>query len=171
MLALHGAGAAVAVELARARPDLVVSLRLGEVMVLSMAEAARWRAAIVPDIAPRNDGTHLLSLWHALRDGEMFWPWFDTRAGAARSIEPALDADLLALRFHAALRCADLRAAFGAWMDWDARAGLSALAGAALPVQIAAVPGDGWARDADLLARLAGGQVVAARSAGDGISG
>lgn len=166
----RGLGAAVAAELARAHPDMVVSLRLGEMMVLSTDEAAQWTARIVPDITPRNDGTHLLTLWHALRDGEMFWPWFDTRACAARAIEPALDAGFLAIRFHAALRCADLHAAFAAWIDWDARAQLSGLSGLACPVEIAAVPGDGWSRDAELLAGVAGGTVVPARPDGDGLS-
>lgn len=167
----RGLGAAVAAELARARPDLVVSLRVGELMVLSSEETARWKANIVPDIEPRNDGTHLLVLWHALRDGEMFWPWFETHARAARMIEPALDAGFLAVRFFAALCCRDLRAAYSEWIDWDARAGLSGLCGLTRPVEIAAVPGDVWARDVELLARAADGQVVAAPPDGDGLSG
>ncbi|MCC6002140.1 MAG: alpha/beta fold hydrolase [Pararhodobacter sp.] len=166
----RGLGAAVAAELARACPDIVASVRLGETMMLSAREAAQWHAEIVPDTTPRNDGTHLLTLWHALRDGDMYWPWFETRASSARTIEPALDAGILAPRFHAALRCADLHAAFAAWIDWDARAGLSGLAEAGFPVEIAAVPGDGWSRDAGLLARLSGGTVIPARPDGDGLS-
>lgn len=163
----RGLGAAVAVELARARPDLVDSLLLGEVLALSAEEAEQWRARIVPDVTPRSDGTHLLTLWHALRDGEMFWPPFDTSAQAARTVEPTLDAGGLAGRFFAALQCADLRAALAAWIDWDARQGLCGLD---CPLALAAVPGDGWARDVRRLAAVTGATLVPARPDGDGLT-
>lgn len=162
----RGLGTAVAAELARARPDLVASLRLGELAILSPDEAEAWQAGMVPDISPRRDGTHLLTLWHALRDAEMFWPWFDARAAAARAVEPTLDAAFLAQRFFAALRCADLAAAHGAQTGWDALAGL---AGLPCPVTVTAVPGDGWARDAGRLAAAAGGRFVPVAADGDGI--
>jgi len=163
----RGLGAAVAVELVRLRPDLVNSVRLGEVLALSTDEATLWQDRIVPDVTPRADGTHLLTLWHALRDGEMFWPPFDTSADAARTVEPALDGEVLAGRFFAALRCRDLQSAFAAWIGWDARKNLEGLS---CPVEIAAVPGDGWARDAGSLATVAGGTLIHARPDGDGLS-
>ena len=167
-IAARGLGAAVAVELAHAQPDFFAALRLAEVAALTAGETAVWHARLVPDTAPRRDGKHLLTLWHALRDGEMFWPWFDTRAAAARRIEPALDAGFLATRFLAALLCRDLRAAHAAAIGWDAPA---RLCGLACPVEIAAVPGDGWARDAARLAAAAGSRLVDLRPEGDGLAG
>ncbi len=41
-----------------------------------------------PAIAPRSDGTHLLTLWHLLRDREIAWPWYDGSAEARRGITP-----------------------------------------------------------------------------------
>ncbi|MFN3937660.1 MAG: alpha/beta fold hydrolase [Gemmobacter sp.] len=162
----RGLGAAVGVELARARPDRIGRLRVGELALLSETEAETWTSRLIPDLAPCPYGTHLVRLWHALRDDQMFWPRFDTRAAAARRIEPMLDADHLARRFFAALRCADLHAAHAAWLRWDVR---SRMAGLNPPPEIAAVPGDGWARDAAALAALAGGRVVSAASDGDGL--
>jgi pimeloyl-ACP methyl ester carboxylesterase len=163
----RGLGAAVAAELAILRPDAVSGVRLGELAIWSPAERAAWEAAR-PDIAPRWDGTHLLTLWHALRDAQVFWPWFDRRAAAARRVEPALDARSLAAGYFAALRCADLAAAERAWLDWPAAARLAALP---CPAGIAAVPGDGWARDAAALAAACpSGRVLDADPAGDGLT-
>jgi pimeloyl-ACP methyl ester carboxylesterase len=163
----RGLGAAVAAELAILRPQAVAGLRLGDLALWQPAERAAWEAAR-PDITPRWDGTHLLTLWHALRDAQVFWPWFDRRAAAARRVEPALGAANLAAGFLAALHCADRAAAERAWLDWPAAARLAAVP---CPVEIAAVPGDGWARDAAALAAACrSGRVLDADPAGDGLT-
>lgn len=161
----RGLGAAVAVELARARPGRVAALRLGEIGPADPATRGAWAARYAGPVVPRWDGTHLLSLWHELRDRELFCPWFDRRHAAARRCEPGLDPGRLAARFFAELRCADRVRANAAWLGWDPRA---ALADLPCPVELAAVPGDGWERDRPLLLAAAGAGARAVDAAPDG---
>jgi len=144
----HGLGAAVAVELARQRPHYVLSLRLAEVAAFSGTERADLHANYAPPIIPQWDGTHLLSLWHQLRDREFFWPWYRRQAAAARRMEPRVSAGRIDALLFAALRCADWPAAHRAWFDWPVE---ERLAGLDCPVTLAATPGDAWARDLERL--------------------
>ena len=47
-----------------------------------------------PPLAVSRDGSHLLALWHQLRDRELCWPWYERSAAAIRRVT----ADLGALR-------------------------------------------------------------------------
>ncbi len=42
-------------------------------------------------IAVHDDGTHWLSLWHAVRSEQLFWPWYRQTEGAVRPIDPDLN--------------------------------------------------------------------------------
>ena len=154
--ALHvsgcGLGAAIAVELAHLRPAAVRSLHLEEVANFSDAEIIDLLANYAPAIVPRWDGTHLLSLWHQLRDREFFWPWYQREAAAARRVEPRVAAERIDALLFAALRCADWPAAHQAWFEWPAADRLAAVP---CPVTFSAGRDDGWARDLERLARAA----------------
>ena len=145
-----GLGAAIAVELAHLRPLNVRSLYLAEVAMFSGAEIEELQTNYAPAIVPRWDGTHLLSLWHQLRDGEFFWPWYRREAAAARRVEPRVAAERIDALLFAALRCANWPAAHHAWFEWPAGDRIVSLP---CPVTFSAARGDPWARDVPRLAR------------------
>jgi pimeloyl-ACP methyl ester carboxylesterase len=91
--------AAVGVELAARRPDLVAGLLLQSPPLVPPDWADR-----VPNIAPSADGGHLLRLWHHLRDQELWFPWFATDPAHARSVEPRIAPAALQARAVAMLR-------------------------------------------------------------------
>lgn len=55
------------------------------------------------DRTPKWDGTHLMTLWMALRDEELYWPWFNRRRDGIISRTPPRDAEALHRRFVGAL--------------------------------------------------------------------
>jgi pimeloyl-ACP methyl ester carboxylesterase len=59
------------------------------------ADGPDYLADYAPPIAPRWDGTHLVSLWHLTRNRRLFRPWFDQRLAARDTGEPMLDVESL----------------------------------------------------------------------------
>lgn len=87
-------GALIAAELAIQRPDLVARAVLEGVLIHSDTERRNLLAHYTPTFTPRDDGTHLLSAWSALRDQTLFWPWFNRTREGIRRVEP-VDAEQL----------------------------------------------------------------------------
>lgn len=104
VLALEGSGW-LALGLKARRPDLRLTL-----VDLPMPgdDGGGW-----PDLAPRDDGGHLLAAWRAVRDGELFRPWDRPDLAYALAVEP----DLAPERLHA--RTVDLLLAAQALPDWE----------------------------------------------------
>jgi pimeloyl-ACP methyl ester carboxylesterase len=74
----------------RERFPRVASLTLVAPPVLSGHERTAWQAQPMPSAVPDMDGTHLLRVWHHLRDMELWRPWFDRRRERARTSEPRI---------------------------------------------------------------------------------
>jgi pimeloyl-ACP methyl ester carboxylesterase len=147
-----GLGAAVAIEIALAEPASVRRVTCAELLLLDPIERDDLVKRYAPPIEPRWDGTHLLSLWHQLRDRQFFWPWYRRTRAGIRPIEPGVDADDLQRQLFDALRCHDYsRAHRDAW-TWPAAAQTARLG---VPFRYLATPADVWARDAERLAALA----------------
>jgi len=148
----RGYGAAVAthwaLNAAQAGSGQPRGLQLEEVPVCDEATRARWTQAYAQPIVPAWDGSHLIALWHTLRDRELFHPWFDRQRSHIRSAEPHLDAEWLTQSVFAALQCADWVRAHQHWLSWDPLGpqGLAAAVDAGVPVRVLAQSGDGWAR-------------------------
>jgi pimeloyl-ACP methyl ester carboxylesterase len=148
----RGYGAAVAAHWAlhavKAQVGQPQSLQLEEVLVCDPDTRQRWRSAYAQPIVPAWDGSHLIALWHSLRDRELFHPWFERQRANIRSAEPHLDAEGLTQSVFAALQCADWVQAHEHWVQWDPLGpqGLAAVRDAGMPVQVLASTGDGWAR-------------------------
>jgi pimeloyl-ACP methyl ester carboxylesterase len=103
----EGVSTPLAIELARQAPDRVRRLVLdGVPMPLAQERRDLWRN-YCPKLAPRWDGTHLLSLFQRFRDEELSWPWYDRRPQAIRRREPRLDGERLHLQVLDALRQID----------------------------------------------------------------
>jgi pimeloyl-ACP methyl ester carboxylesterase len=81
-------GALIAIEIGLKAPDRVGRLILDGIPIFSPDERDDLLANYTPFLRPMDDGTHLLRLWHMLRDMSLFWPWYrHTRAGV-RPYEP-----------------------------------------------------------------------------------
>lgn len=148
----RGYGAAVAAhwalhaaKLQTGRPQ---ALHLEEVLACDTATRARWLQAYAQPIVPTWDGSHLISLWHNLRDRELFHPWFERQRGNIRTAPPQLEAEYLTQAVFAAFQCADWIQAHTHWLQWDPMGpqGLAALREAGIPAQVLASAGDGWTR-------------------------
>jgi pimeloyl-ACP methyl ester carboxylesterase len=97
----------LAIDLARQLPDRVRRLVLDAVPLLGAQERRDLWRNYCPKLAPRWDGTHLVTLFHRFRDQELSWPWYDRRVKAIRQREPRLDAAHLHLQTLDALRQID----------------------------------------------------------------
>lgn len=79
--ALYGAhtGAAIALELAILRPDVVTATVLDGLPVFSPEERDSLLVNYLPRFEAAEDGSHLVSLWSRYRDQHVFYPWHDRR--------------------------------------------------------------------------------------------
>ena len=136
----EGLGTCFAIALAAHRPSQVRRVVLDGVPMIRSRERRLVARDYCPPITPDRNGTHLLRIWHQLRDVEMSWPWFDRAADAARIRDPDLDAQ----RLHGAL--VDVMKHLPSYGD-ASRAALEAsvrdiLRGVHQPVLLLEVPGD-----------------------------
>ena len=124
----HNGGAAIAAALAAARPGLVRRLLLDSPPLLDPAQRAAFRTAYTEAIELRPDGAHLLAVWRAIRNEQLFWPWFDESPAAVRRIEADLDPVRLNARVIDVLRQHRSHAAVGqAVFDYPLAETLAAL--------------------------------------------
>lgn len=93
-VAVYGfhAGASVAAELAAARPEATAAVILDSMGLYDLADAEAFADAYIPTIERHPHGTHLVQVWHYVRDTYLFWPWFQTDAKGTRGVGlPPLD--------------------------------------------------------------------------------
>jgi pimeloyl-ACP methyl ester carboxylesterase len=131
-------GAALALELARLRPDLVGALILHGLPVFEDAERADLLEHYFADLEPVWDGTHLLRAWHVCRNLLLFWPWYRQEPSATLRyplVPEALHRDVVDLLKAGPSYTWAYRAAFS-YRTKDVLPGLSA------PALLAATPGD-----------------------------
>jgi len=89
----------LALALATRAPDRVHRLVLDGLVMPGSAQRRRLRKQYCPRLEPRSDGTHLIGLWHQLRDQELAWPWYARTVEAIRPIDPQIGP----MRLHAML--------------------------------------------------------------------
>jgi pimeloyl-ACP methyl ester carboxylesterase len=88
-----GDGAALALAWAALNPGRIVSVTLCNPAVVPAARIESFAQGLAPALTPDWAGGHLLTAWHAARDRDMFWPWFDKSPAAALPLGiPASDA-------------------------------------------------------------------------------
>lgn len=83
--------APLALELARQASNRVHALVLDGMPPAGASERRALWKQYCPSIAPRWDGSHLLTLWHRLRDQELAWPWYERSARGIRRRAADLD--------------------------------------------------------------------------------
>ncbi len=91
----EGLGTCFAVALAAHHPQLVRRLALDGLPMVRSKERRLYARHFCPPLVPDRHGTHLLRIWHQMRDAEASWPWFDRSAAAARKHDPELDPELM----------------------------------------------------------------------------
>ena len=152
----HGTGGVVGVEIAARAPHRVASLILGAPPTLPPDLRARLAPDYAPSAAPEWDGSHLLRVWHHLRDQELWWPWTDRTRAAVRQGEPDIDPEHLNLRARECLKQAPhYRPAWQSVLSYPLQEKLAALS---VPVVTLAAERDLFGRYADAAAvRIADG--------------
>ncbi len=82
--AVYGAatGAQLGIALARRAPQRVALLVLDSAGHFDADETERIVGSYFPDLAPRDDGSHLATTWTMVRDLFAFFPWCDRRPSA-----------------------------------------------------------------------------------------
>ena len=69
-------GAKVALELARRVPGRVLGLVLDGLGISTPEERDDQLVRYTPQHPPQGDGSHLVRVWHQVRDMTLFWPWY-----------------------------------------------------------------------------------------------
>jgi pimeloyl-ACP methyl ester carboxylesterase len=87
----HNGGATIAAALATRRTKPVGRLILDGAMALPAAVRDALAPAYAPDIHLESDGSHLLKLWAALRNEQLYWPWYNESVESVRFVEPDTD--------------------------------------------------------------------------------
>ena len=87
-------GSLIAIEMALRDSERIGRLVLDGVPLFTPGERDDLSAKYVPLLRPIDDGTHLVTLWHMLRDMTLFWPWYRHTTEGVRPFELP-DADVL----------------------------------------------------------------------------
>ena len=97
-------------------------------MIFDDAERDELLAHYTPSIAPRWDGSHLVTAWAIVRDMSLFWPWYKRRADGVIRRDAAIDASSVDLRVQDLLKLGDAwQQAYGASFRYPMAARLAAL--------------------------------------------
>ncbi len=146
----HGTGGIVAAAIARLAPERVEAAVLGAPPCGMEALANTYAQSATPEW----DGSHLLRVWHHLRDQELWFPWFERTRATVRAGELNIEPGSLTLRARACLKHPALyQPAWQAVLSSD-------LPPLACPVTVVVAERDLFARCAAQAAAAVGGSVV-----------
>ncbi|MDX2142633.1 MAG: alpha/beta hydrolase [Rhodospirillaceae bacterium] len=100
-------GGPIAMEMSFQKPALTKHLVLAGVGIYEGAEQQDLLDNYTPSIAPRWDGSHLVTAWAIMRDQGLFWPWYNrTKAGILWN-DNAIDVGMIHLRVTEMLKIGD----------------------------------------------------------------
>ena len=100
-------GSAVGLEVATRHPNRVGTVWISGALQFERLDADDLLAHYTPSVAPRWDGTHLLTAWHMMRDQALFWPWYARSAESIVDAEPKVDPTAIQLRVTELMKCGD----------------------------------------------------------------
>jgi pimeloyl-ACP methyl ester carboxylesterase len=86
-----GQGGAVVAEMAAKFTARVQSVTLIDPWPVDGVERVALAENLMPDLAPRWDGGHVLTAWHAARNQGIFWPWYRQTAATMLRGHPDVD--------------------------------------------------------------------------------
>lgn len=73
-------GASIAMEIALARPDRVLSLTIDGMGLYKADRQSEVLERYAREIRPDAEATHLMKVWHFCRDQHLFWPYYNRTA-------------------------------------------------------------------------------------------
>ncbi|MDA0369433.1 MAG: alpha/beta hydrolase [Proteobacteria bacterium] len=79
-------GGNIGIEAALAQPKTIKKLIIDGMGLYSDKDRADLVANQAPEINPDMEGTQLLRAWHLVRDGKIFWPWWNRQASGVRGL-------------------------------------------------------------------------------------
>lgn len=79
-------GGNLGIEAALAQPKTVKKLIIDGMGLYSSKDQADLLANQAPEIKPDMEGTQLLRTWHLVRDGKIFWPWWNRTTQGVRGL-------------------------------------------------------------------------------------
>ena len=91
----ESAGGLLALEVARQAGQRVERIILDRPENPNPEMREQLMSRVAPPLEARWDGSHLLTAWHMLRDGALFWPWYERSPEGIRHIEPEIEAATL----------------------------------------------------------------------------
>ena len=100
-----GASCALLPPLLKGNPEINFQPGMHNPLLLDAASRATLHERFAPPIEPDKYGTHITELWYALRDGRLFWPWYEAVAANIRLETPSLAAVDIHQSLFDALRC------------------------------------------------------------------
>ncbi len=100
-----GAAGVLLPGLIKHNPDLRFNAGMHNPLLPDTATRSAMRESFALPIEPDEYGTHITKLWYALRDGRLFWPWYEPAAANIRLHTPSLEAEAVHQSLFDALRC------------------------------------------------------------------
>ena len=100
-----GAGCVFIPALIKDNPEISISAGMHNPLLLDPEARAALKDNFASAIVPDNYGTFITKLWYALRDGRLFWPWYEPFAANIRRHTPSLRAKDVHQSLFDALRC------------------------------------------------------------------
>ena len=85
-------GGIIGLEAALQAPERIKHCAMMGPLVLSEEQRTNLLENGIPDLSPRDDGSHLATAWTFIRDRALWWPWFERRAAARIDLPQGLDA-------------------------------------------------------------------------------
>ena len=79
-------GGNLGIEAALAQPKTIKKLIIDGMGLYSSKDQADLLANQAPEIQPDMEGTQLLRTWHLVRDGKIFWPWWNRTIQGVRGL-------------------------------------------------------------------------------------
>ncbi len=100
-------GGPVAMEMSFQRPERVQHIVQAGVSFYEGEEQTSLIENYTPSVAPRWDGSHLMTAWSIMRDQSLYWPWFNQTKDGILWTDGAIDVALTDLRTRELLKCGD----------------------------------------------------------------
>ena len=79
-------GGNIGIEAALSNPDIVKKLIIDGMGLYSDEDRKNLLANQAPEIKTDLEGTQFLKAWHLVRDGKLFWPWWNRKAEGRREV-------------------------------------------------------------------------------------
>lgn len=87
----YGGGGLVALNLLKRQSHDIRSWTAVDFWLFDREEKKTLKDRLAPTLTPQSYGQHLNEAWYMVRDGELFWPWFDPKPENAVDQPPETD--------------------------------------------------------------------------------